>query len=51
MYSEADLGRFVAIVRAILIESDREKSHFIKRKYSSEPFYGVARLKIPALWT
>jgi hypothetical protein len=50
MYSEEYLVPYVAAVRAMLLETDREESQFIRRKYSSEPFHSVALIRVPDHW-
>jgi hypothetical protein len=50
MYSMADLAPYVAVVRAMLLEADREESRFMKRKYASEPFHAVAQIPVPPEW-
>jgi hypothetical protein len=49
-YTAEELAPYVAAVRSMLINRDREESRFMRRKYCSEPFLGVADVKIPPLW-
>jgi hypothetical protein len=50
MYNEEELAPYVAVVRSVLLDKDRDESRFMRRKYSSEPFHSVAQVKIPAVW-
>jgi G2/mitotic-specific cyclin 1/2 len=50
MYSEVELAPHAATVRAMLLETDRPESRFMKRKYGSEPFHAVAHIAVPADW-
>jgi G2/mitotic-specific cyclin 1/2 len=50
MYNEAELAKHIAVVRGMLLDSDREESRFIKRKYGSEPFHAVAEIPFPTDW-
>jgi hypothetical protein len=50
MYTEEDLAPYINAVREMLLETDREESKFIRRKYSSEPFYSVALTPVPEHW-
>jgi hypothetical protein len=50
MYTEAELAKYIPVVRAMLLDPDREECRFMKRKYGSEPFQAVAEIPIPADW-
>jgi hypothetical protein len=43
-----ELDEYAEVIRGILLEENREETTFIKRKYSSKVFGGIAYVKIPA---
>jgi hypothetical protein len=50
MYSEQELDPMATIVIRMLLETEREESAFIRRKYSSETFHCVAHIKAAPIW-
>ena len=47
-FSEGDLDHYASIVREMLLNRDREESRFMKRKYGSDLFLGVAHTRVPS---
>jgi hypothetical protein len=46
-YSEELLSSYASVVYAMVRESDREETRFIRRKYGSDLFLGVAAIQVP----
>ncbi|OHT14274.1 Cyclin, N-terminal domain containing protein [Tritrichomonas foetus] len=46
--SEEQLYPYALIVRSMLLEEDREETKFMRRKYGSDLFLGVAHVHVPA---
>jgi hypothetical protein len=47
-FSAEELEPLGSMIHAMLLEKDRDESHFIRRKYGSDLFMGVANIRIPA---
>ena len=47
-FSEEELTPYASIVREMLVTRDREESRFMRRKYGSDLFLGVAHTHVPA---
>ena len=47
-YSAETLQPYASIVRAMLVERDREETRFMRKKYGSDLFLGVAHIKVPS---
>ena len=48
MFSEEELGQYANIVREMLLERDREETRFMRKKYASDLFLGVANIRVPS---
>ena len=42
------LGQYANIVREMLLERDREETRFMRKKYASDLFLGVANIRVPS---
>ena len=47
-FSEEELAPYASVVREMLLDRDREESRFMRRKYGSDLFLGVAHIHVPA---
>lgn len=47
-FSEEHVGNYVGLIRSMLLETDREETRFMRRKYGSDLFHGVAHIRVPS---
>ncbi|OHS93880.1 Cyclin, N-terminal domain containing protein [Tritrichomonas foetus] len=47
-FTEEKLYQYALIVRSMLLEEDRDETRFMRRKYGSELFLGVAHVHVPS---
>lgn len=50
-FTEEALGPHANVVREILLQRDREETRFIRKKYQSDLFLGVANIRVPSHFT
>ena len=47
-FTEEELRPYASIIRSMLVQQDREETRFMRRKYGSDLFLNVSRVKIPS---